>query len=225
MDVDITIDKKKLPFINPSFPLNIVIFASQDLQPSISYNPYDWQSLGSRRQHHLLRRICWSSKWSGYMNLLHIVYSHACPHANHRHTIFLSQPTGLPVGLSKTVTSRFDQGPRHRGGNGGMCPPTFFKSEKSALFLGLNAPFKERKKYFLNKRPLFLERKCPFRSSKGHFRNYRDSIFSKIFVRLVNVIKSFDFGHIQKCPFWSMPLHFRNASAASGFDAKEQLLG
>jgi hypothetical protein len=22
------------------------------------------------------------------------------------------------------------------GGNGGMCPPTFFKSEKSALFLG-----------------------------------------------------------------------------------------
>lgn len=63
MDVDITIDKKKLPFINPSFPLNIVIFASQDLQPSISYNPYDWQSLGSRRQHHLLRQICWSSKW------------------------------------------------------------------------------------------------------------------------------------------------------------------
>jgi hypothetical protein len=40
-------------------------------------------------------------------------------------------------------------------------------------------------------------------------------IFSKNFVRLVNVIKSFDFGHIQKCPFWSMPLHFRNASTAS----------
>jgi hypothetical protein len=46
-----------------------------------------------------------------------------------------------------------------------MCPTTFFKSEKSAL-LGLNAPFKERKKYFLNKRPLLLERKCPFRSNK-----------------------------------------------------------
>ena len=28
----------------------------------------------------------------------------------------------------------------------------------------------------------------------------------KIFVRLVNDIKSFDFGHIQKCPFWPMPL-------------------
>jgi hypothetical protein len=50
---------------------------------------------------------------------------------------------------------------------------------------------------------------------KGHFRRYRDSIFKKIFVRLVNIIKSFDSGHIQKCPFWSMPLHFRNASAAS----------
>ena len=37
----------------------------------------------------------------------------------------------------------------------------------------------------------------------------------KIFVRLVNDIKSFDFGHIQKCPFWPMPLHFRNASAAT----------
>jgi hypothetical protein len=34
-------------------------------------------------------------------------------------------------------------------------------------------------------------------------------------VRLVNDIKSFDFGHIQKCPFWPIPLHFRNASAAS----------
>jgi hypothetical protein len=100
-----------------------------------------------------------------------------------------------------------------------MCPPTFFKSEKSALFLGLNAPFKERKKYFLNKRPLFLERKCPFRSSKDSVKaisDVIDCIFSKIFVRLVNVIKSFDFGHIQKCPFWSMPPHFRNASAASG---------
>ena len=26
------------------------------------------------------------------------------------------------------------------GGNGGMCPPTFFKSEKSALFSGLKCP-------------------------------------------------------------------------------------
>jgi hypothetical protein len=31
-------------------------------------------------------------------------------------------------------------------------PPTFFKSEKS----------KERKKYFLNKRPLFSGKKMPF---------------------------------------------------------------
>jgi hypothetical protein len=37
----------------------------------------------------------------------------------------------------------------------------------------------------------------------------------KIFVQLVNDIKSFEFGHIQKCPFWPMPLHFRNVSAAS----------
>ena len=37
----------------------------------------------------------------------------------------------------------------------------------------------------------------------------------KIFVQLVNDIKSFDFGHIQKCPFWPMLLHFRNVSAAS----------
>jgi hypothetical protein len=70
-------------------------------------------------------------------------------------------------------------------------PPLFLKVKKVPSFLGLNAPFKERKKYFLNKLPLFL------------------------FVRLMNVIKSFDFGHIQKCPFWSMPLHFRNASADS----------
>ena len=106
----------------------------------------------------------------------------------------------------------------------GACapPPLFLKVKKVPFFLGLNAPFKEQKKYFLNKRLLFLERKCLFRSSENalfvenaHFRRYRDSIFSKSFVRLVNVIKSFDFGHIQKCPFWSMPLHFRNASAAS----------
>ena len=60
------------------------------------------------------------------------------------------------------------------GGNWGMCPPTFFKSEKSALSLGLNAPFKERKKYFLNKRPLFLERKCPFRNSKDSVKAISD---------------------------------------------------
>jgi hypothetical protein len=64
-------------------------------------------------------------------------------------------------------------------------PPFFFKVKKVPFFLGLSAPFKERKKYF---------------------------------VRLVNVIKSFDFGHVQKCPFWSMPLYSRNASAASGFN-------
>jgi hypothetical protein len=32
------------------------------------------------------------------------------------------------------------------GGNGGMCPPpTFLKVKKVPFFLGLNAPFKERK--------------------------------------------------------------------------------
>jgi hypothetical protein len=63
----------------------------------------------------------------------------------------------------------------------GTCvPPLFLKVKKVPFFTGLNAPFKERKKYFLNKRPLFLERKCPFcsRLCKGHFRRYRDSIIS-----------------------------------------------
>jgi hypothetical protein len=62
------------------------------------------------------------------------------------------------------------------GGQWGHVPPTFFKSEKSALFSGprLNAPFKERKEYFLNKRPLFLERKCPFRSSKDSVKAISD---------------------------------------------------
>jgi hypothetical protein len=51
----------------------------------------------------------------------------------------------------------------HTGpGNGGMCPPLFLKVKKVPFFLGLNAPFKERKKYFLNKRPLFLERNAFF---------------------------------------------------------------
>ena len=44
-----------------------------------------------------------------------------------------------------------------------------------------------------------------------------DSVFSNNFVLLVNDIKSFDFGHMQKCPFWPMPLHFRNVSAASAY--------
>jgi hypothetical protein len=101
-----------------------------------------------------------------------------------------------------------------------MCPPKLFlKVKKVPFLLGLNAPFKERKKYFLNKRPLFLETKCPFRSGKDSVKAISVVIetpyFQKFFVRLVNVIKSFDFGHIQKCPFWSMPLHFLNASAAS----------
>jgi hypothetical protein len=48
------------------------------------------------------------------------------------------------------------------GGNGACAPPRFLKVKKAPFFLGLNAPFKERKKYFLNKRPLFLERKSPF---------------------------------------------------------------
>jgi hypothetical protein len=48
--------------------------------------------------------------------------------------------------------------------------------KKVPFFLGLNAPFKERKKYFLNKRPLFLERKCPFRSSKDSVKAISDVI-------------------------------------------------
>ena len=100
----------------------------------------------------------------------------------------------------------YTQGPRNRGGggNGGVCPPLFQKVKKVPFFLDLNAPFKERKNYFLNKRPLFLERKCPFCSSKDSVKAISDVIetpyfiFSKNFVRLVNVIKSFDFGHIQK---------------------------
>jgi hypothetical protein len=56
------------------------------------------------------------------------------------------------------------QGPRNRGAMGACAPPphTFLKVKKVPFFLGLNAPFKERKKYFLNKRPLFLERTALF---------------------------------------------------------------
>jgi hypothetical protein len=57
---------------------------------------------------------------------------------------------GLGVGLV-CVRGRGTGG----GGNGGMCPPDFLKVKKVPFFLGLNAPFKERKKYLLNKRPLF----------------------------------------------------------------------
>jgi hypothetical protein len=57
-----------------------------------------------------------------------------------------------------------------------MCPPLFLKVKKVPFFLGLNAPFKERKKYFLNKRPLFLERKCPFHSSKDSVKAISDVI-------------------------------------------------
>jgi hypothetical protein len=75
------------------------------------------------------------------------------------------------------------QGPRNRGGgNGGMCPPPLFlKVKKVPFFLGLNAPFKERKEYFLNKRPLFLERKFPFRSSKDSVKAISDDIETPYF--------------------------------------------
>jgi hypothetical protein len=64
-------------------------------------------------------------------------------------------------------------------GQWGPVPPHFLKVKKVPFFLGLNAPFKERKKYFLNKRPLFLERKCRFRSSKDSVKAISDvdSIF------------------------------------------------
>jgi hypothetical protein len=73
---------------------------------------------------------------------------------------------------------------RGRGTGGrqwGRVPPTFFKVKKVPFFLGLNAPFKERKKYFLNKRPLFLERKCPFRSSKDSVKAISDVIETPYF--------------------------------------------
>ena len=69
---------------------------------------------------------------------------------------------------------------RGRGTGGGQWGPVPF-------FLGLNAPFKERKKYFLNKRPLFLERKCPFRSSKDSVKAISDVIETPY-------LKKFSFG-------------------------------
>ena len=71
------------------------------------------------------------------------------------------------------------------GGAMGACAPPLFL--KVPFFLGLNAPFKERKKYFLNKRPLFLERKCPFRSSKDSVKAISDVIEHPYF-------KKFSFG-------------------------------
>jgi hypothetical protein len=71
---------------------------------------------------------------------------------------------GYPTRNWRENHLKYNQGPR----KGDLCPPPpiFLKVKKVPFFLGLNAPIKERKKYFLNKRPLFLERKCPFRSSK-----------------------------------------------------------
>jgi hypothetical protein len=85
----------------------------------------------------------------------------------------------LPEGLRS--------GAAEPGGNGSLCPPLFLKVKKVPFFLGLNAPFKERKKYFLNKRPLFLERKCPFRSSKDSVKAISDVIETPYF-------KKFSFG-------------------------------
>jgi hypothetical protein len=74
------------------------------------------------------------------------------------------------------------------GGAMGACaPPLFLKVKKVPFFLGLNGPFKNRKKYFLNKRPLFLERKCPFRSSKDSVKAISDVIETPYF-------KKFSFG-------------------------------
>jgi hypothetical protein len=95
------------------------------------------------------------------------------------------------------------QGPRNRGGNGNMCPP-LFKSEKSAL-LGAKVPHLQNEKSTSWIDALFCWKESALFSV----------VKKTIFVRLVNDIKSFDFGHIQKYPFWPMPLHFRNASAAS----------
>jgi hypothetical protein len=69
------------------------------------------------------------------------------------------------------------QGRGTGGGGGGV----FLKVKRMPFFLGLNAPFKERKKYFLSKRPLFLERKCPFRSSKDSVKAISDVIETPYF--------------------------------------------
>jgi hypothetical protein len=102
---------------------------------------------------------------------------------------------------------------------GACAPPLFLKVKKVPFFWAKVPQLQNEKKYFLNKRPLLLERKCLSCSSKDSIKAISDVIetpyFQKIFVRLVNDIKSFDFDHIQKCPFRPMPLHFRNASAAS----------
>jgi hypothetical protein len=45
---------------------------------------------------------------------------------------------------------------------GACAPPLFLKVKKVPFLLGLNAPFKERKKYFLNKRPFFWKENALF---------------------------------------------------------------
>ena len=72
----------------------------------------------------------------------------------------------------KSVSPSRDAEP---GGNEGICLP-FFLNEKSALFLGQSAPFKERKKYLLNEHLLLLERMCPFCSSKDSVKAIFDVI-------------------------------------------------
>jgi hypothetical protein len=114
--------------------------------------------------------------------------------------------------------SYIGQWPWNRGEMGAYAHH-FFKSEKSALSSGLKCPFFWAKvPHLKNKKNSWMNAFCSSKDSvqcKGYFRRYRDSIFSKIFVRLVNNIRLFDFGHIQKCLFWPMFLHFRNGSAAS----------
>jgi hypothetical protein len=109
-------------------------------------------------------------------------------------TIFVKYTVNFhPICLRICFRKRQNCSPRARGrgtgggGNGGLCPPTFFKREKSALFSGLKCPIQRTKKYFLNKRPLFLERKCPFRSSKDSVKAISDVTETPYF-------KNFSFG-------------------------------
>jgi hypothetical protein len=137
-----------------------------------------------------------SSVDTDFVQLLH----HCCfsEHQIHSSIVKFTQnlSTVYCIGVQSTYEVYYDicvtlsaifvahtQGPRNRGGGaiGACAPPLFLKVKKVPFFLGLNAPFKERKKYFLNKRHLFLERKCPFRSSKDSVKAISDVIETAYF--------------------------------------------
>jgi hypothetical protein len=98
--------------------------------------------------------------------------------------IFKLNLTIFSFQIKQNIAVYSNPGAAEPGGAMGICAPpphTFLKVKKVHFFLGLNAPFKERKKYFLNKLPLFLERKCPFRSSKDSVKAISDVIETPYF--------------------------------------------